>query len=105
MRGFNAEAVLEVGDAVKRALVVALFVMLAMPAVAEPIDPSDVRVVDGDTIVVYGIGSARVRLVGFNAPETWDAACEPERQLGEKAAQRLRDLVRAEWSAADAMNF
>jgi endonuclease YncB( thermonuclease family) len=51
-------------------------------------------VVDGDTIAVYGT-QPNVRLVGFNAPETWHAACEAERQLGEKAAQRLRDLIKA----------
>jgi endonuclease YncB( thermonuclease family) len=35
-----------------------------------------------------------VRLVGFNAPETRRAKCEAERELGDKATRRVRDLVR-----------
>jgi len=54
----------------------AIFLTLATPAVAEPIEPGDVYVIDGDTIVV-----------GLNAPETSNV-CEAERQLGLKAAQR-----------------
>src|SRR5262249_10208703 len=36
-----------------------------------------------------------VRLVKFNAPETWRARCDAERTLGYVAARRLRNLVRA----------
>src|SRR5262245_30083023 len=71
-----------------------LLAILWMPAVAEQIDPADIRVVDGDTIRVYH-EPPDVRLVGFNAPETQRAACDAERELGTKAARRLRDLVRA----------
>jgi len=60
---------------------------------AEPINPADVRVIDGDTIRVYQ-KQPNVRLVGFNAPETRRAVCEPERELGARATRRLRDLVR-----------
>jgi hypothetical protein len=36
---------------------------------AEPIQPNEIEVVDGDTIRTHGI--PLVRLVGFYAPETW----------------------------------
>ena len=71
----------------------AIFLTLATPAVAEPIEPGDVYVVDGDTIAVYGM-KPNVRLVGFNAPETSNV-CEAEQQLGRKAWARLVELVRA----------
>jgi endonuclease YncB( thermonuclease family) len=52
-----------------------------------------VRVIDGDTISPND-GRPNVRLVGFNAPETGDRArCEAERQKGEAAKRRLRELV------------
>jgi len=54
---------------------------------------SDVRIIDGDTINVRGI-SPNVRLVGFNAPETWRPSCTAERQVGERATARLSHLVR-----------
>ena len=51
------------------------------------------RVIDGDTISLED-GKANVRLVGLNAPETGNRArCEAERQKGEVAKQRLRELV------------
>ena len=46
-----------------------LFITLSCPASAEPIDSSDIRVIDGDTIRVHH-KQPNVRLVGFNAPET-----------------------------------
>ena len=52
-----------------------------------------VRVIDGDTINLED-GKPNVRLIGFNAPETGSRArCEAERQQGEAAKQRLRELV------------
>lgn len=54
---------------------------------------SDVRIIDGDTIDVPGL-PANVRLVGFNAPETWRPACAAEREVGERATARLGQLVR-----------
>jgi endonuclease YncB( thermonuclease family) len=71
-----------------------LLALLSTTAIAEPIDPSDIRVIDGDTIRVYH-QQPNVRLVGFNAPETRNAACQTEFELGSKATGRLRDLVKA----------
>ncbi|MEH2536630.1 endonuclease YncB(thermonuclease family) [Bradyrhizobium sp. AZCC 1577] len=52
-----------------------------------------VRVIDGDTIGLED-GRPNIRLVGLNAPETGSRArCEAERQKGEAAKQRLRELV------------
>ena len=61
-------------------------------AVADPIESQQIRVIDGDTIRVDG---KTVHLVGFVVPETYDAQCQAERDLGERAARRLRELVRA----------
>jgi len=55
--------------------------------------PISVQVIDGDTIGLND-GRPNVRLVGFNAPETGSRArCETERQKGEAAGRRLRELV------------
>lgn len=55
--------------------------------------PISVHVIDGDTIGLND-GRPNVRLVGFNAPETGSRArCETERQKGEAAGRRLRELV------------
>jgi endonuclease YncB( thermonuclease family) len=56
-------------------------------AQAAPIEPVDVRVIDGDTIRVYH-KQPNVRLVGFNEPETRRAACAASLQgadLGRRA--------------------
>src|SRR5215813_5167102 len=70
-----------------------LLTILSVPATAEPIDPSDIRVLDGDTIRVYH-QQPNVRLVGFNAPETRKAACPAEFELGSRATRRLRDIIK-----------
>jgi endonuclease YncB( thermonuclease family) len=64
------------------------------PELAKPVAAFfTVRVIDGDTISLED-GKANVRLVGLNAPETGNRArCEAERQKGEVAKQRLRELV------------
>lgn len=49
-------------------------------------------VVDGDTIWYRG---EKIRLVGFDTPETWKPACPRERELGEQATRRLRELLNA----------
>lgn len=60
---------------------------------AEPISADQVRVLDGDTVRLHH-KKPDVRLVGFNAPETRRAKCDAERELGDKATRRVRDLVR-----------
>ena len=55
------------------------------------LNPSEILVVDGDTIRVRG---RTIRLVGFDAPETGNRArCPRERELADRATARLRDLV------------
>jgi endonuclease YncB( thermonuclease family) len=57
-----------------------------------------VSVIDGDTISLQD-GKPNVRLVGFNARETGSRArCEAERQKGDAAKRRLRELVSNGWS-------
>ena len=54
--------------------------------------PSFACVVDGDTL---RLGQRRVRVTGINAPELAGARCPAERQLAERAADRLTELVNA----------
>jgi endonuclease YncB( thermonuclease family) len=55
------------------------------------ISPSEITVVDGDTIKARG---RTIRLVGFDAAETGlNARCPRERELGERATAQLRSLV------------
>jgi endonuclease YncB( thermonuclease family) len=72
---------------------IAALTISILPANAEPIDPPDIWIIDGDTIQVYR-QHPNVRLVGFNAPETRNAACQAEADLGARAARRLRELVK-----------
>ena len=81
-------------DSLIKLLTFVIALSAANPAFAAPIDPDDVRVVDGDTIRVFH-KDPTVRLVGFNTPETRRAQCEAERELGATATRRVRDLVRA----------
>jgi hypothetical protein len=73
------------------AFIAALLAMVAY-AHAQPVSSIDIRVIDGDTIALSGLRQ-HVRLVGFNAPETRNAGCEAEAQLGRRAKQRLQALV------------
>jgi len=75
-------------------LVVVTVSLCAHAAWPAPITSDEVRVIDGDTIRI-GHQKPDVRLVGFNAPETRRAMCEAERALGDRATDRLRDLVRS----------
>ena len=77
--------------AMKLRHLVALLALFSVPAVGEPIDPDDVRVIDGDTIRVYH-KQPNVRLVGFNAPETRRAACAAERELAQLEQNRPSDI-------------
>jgi endonuclease YncB( thermonuclease family) len=79
----------------KKSLLTSIAVLfLAIPANAEPIDPTDIWVIDADTIRVRS-KQPNVRLVGFNALESRNAACNAEAELGARATRRLRELVRA----------
>jgi endonuclease YncB( thermonuclease family) len=64
----------------------------AQMANASPVDPGQVEVLDGDTIRIAG---ETFRLVGFDAPETYRARCPSERDLGNLATFRVRQLVAA----------
>jgi len=77
-----------------RSLVAALPILFlaSQSAPAEVVDPRQVGVIDGDTITVNG---KTIHLVGFIAPEMRDAQCKAERELGDKAAKRLRELILA----------
>ncbi len=49
-------------------------------------------VIDGDTIRLAG---ERVRLEDIDAPETHNARCAYEQQLGDRATRRLAELINA----------
>jgi|SRR6478736_4224258 endonuclease YncB( thermonuclease family) len=70
-------------------------VIVALPTwlMAAPIDATDIRAIDDDTIRVHH-QKPNVRLVGFYTPETRKAQCPSERALGDQATHRLRELVR-----------
>lgn len=58
-----------------------------------PIQPAQIRVLDGDTIRVHG---KTYRLVGFDTPEAGTGArCESERLLADRATARLQQIVTA----------
>jgi endonuclease YncB( thermonuclease family) len=67
-----------------------IIAFVASIANASPLNSGQVEVVDGDTIRVAG---ETFRLVGFDAPETYRAHCPAERDLGNRATFRLRQLV------------
>lgn len=54
--------------------------------------PAEIHVIDGDTIAV---GGQRYRLTGYDTPETYQARCDREKALGDRATKRLRTLVRS----------
>lgn len=66
--------------------------LFSIGAVAEPISPDRIRVLDGDTIRIDETKPDH-RLVGFNAPETHRAKTEHEGNLGAIATTRLREIV------------
>ena len=74
------------------AALVAVLLLAGQSAQADFIESRQVRVIDADTITVNG---KMVHLVGFVAPEMRDAQCKTERDLGDKASRRMRDLVLA----------
>ncbi len=77
--------------AIATAVLLAVGLMFGSAALADPVDPRHIEVVDGDTV---RIGGAVVRLVGFDAPETGSRArCPAENSKGSQATSRLRQLV------------
>ncbi|EJC75736.1 micrococcal nuclease-like nuclease [Rhizobium leguminosarum bv. trifolii WSM2012] len=62
------------------------------PTTTRASQSQEFTVTDGDTVHVGG-EAAGTRLVGFNTPEKFSPQCEYERQLGERASERLRELV------------
>lgn len=73
----------------KKALLICL-ILSGSPAVCEVVDPRHLYVIDGDTVDLDG---ERFRLVGFDTPETYRSQCELEKQLGDMATARLRQLI------------
>jgi endonuclease YncB( thermonuclease family) len=67
-----------------------LLTFLLLTACTAPSPPLVVDVIDGDTVRVAG---ETYRLIGFDAPETYRAQCPSERELGNRATARLRELV------------
>jgi endonuclease YncB( thermonuclease family) len=61
---------------------------------AASIEPSAIRVLDGDTIRINR-KRPDIQLVGFNAPEVRGAKCADELTVGGQATRRLRSLVKA----------
>lgn len=80
----------------RTAAALTMLALLITTAVAEPVRSQDIRVSDGDTIV---LGGQTYRLVGFDTPETFKAKCVEERVLditrvlGVRAYKRLVELV------------
>jgi len=69
-----------------------LLLLLTVTALAEPVAPSDISVIDGDTIELKGMS---ISLVGFEAPELGSHAhCGLERMLAARATSRLRQIIR-----------
>lgn len=62
---------------------------------AVPITNRQFSVTDGDTIQLSGEARG-LRLVGLNAPETFEPKCARERELGNRAKARLKELVKGE---------
>jgi len=71
---------------------IAALLLTTEVAHASPIEPGQINLIDGDTIRVAG---ETFRLVGFDAPETYRAQCPAERELGNRATFRLRQLIAA----------
>jgi endonuclease YncB( thermonuclease family) len=75
-----------------KALVAAIIIAVSGAiAAADSVKPSNIHVIDGDTITALG---KRIRLAGFDAPELGDHAhCGLERMLAARATSRLRQMI------------
>jgi endonuclease YncB( thermonuclease family) len=73
-----------------------ILLILLIPAFVhgEPINPDDIRVIDGDTIDARGF---RWRMIGYDTPEIrsqWRRVVTPQvRALGKRATVRFRELL------------
>ena len=73
-----------VGSCMMRCSIPATFALLLLTsAAAEPITVDDITVVDGDTVRWHG---QSVRLVGFDAPETY----RPRQSTGAEARRQTQ---------------
>ena len=73
------------------AALIGFLLLLPCSVNADAIKPSDIYVIDGDTIEALG---KRIRLVGFDAPELGEHAhCGLERMLAARATSRLRQMI------------
>lgn len=66
--------------------------LLILIALATPAQAQSIRAVDGDTIA---IGRERIRVKGYDTPETTFARCPAERRLGLLAKVRLQKFLTA----------
>jgi len=65
--------------------------VLASAEGSDAINPTEITVLDGDTIRARG---RTIRLVGFDAPEAGSRAqCRRERELGDRATAQLKVLI------------
>jgi endonuclease YncB( thermonuclease family) len=72
--------------------ILAVTLVAAHHAAASFIDPQQIRVIEGDTIVADG---RTVHLSGFVTPDAQGARCASEKALGQKALRRVRELIQA----------
>lgn len=76
------------------AFVFALLAPVAVvPASAEQLKPSEIRVIDGDTLQISA--NERVRLLDIDTPETHTPRCQAELERGQEASRRLRALIQS----------
>ncbi len=81
------------------AIIALVFAYYPKPGPAGPSDASAncriTHVVDGDTVDLKceGTQTERIRLMGYDTPETYYAECPSEKRLGDEATERLRGLV------------
>jgi endonuclease YncB( thermonuclease family) len=68
----------------------ACFLALSSPTFAGRELRESIVVIDGDTVRAQGV---TVRLLGFDAPETYNAQCAFENELGMKAKRRLEAMI------------
>ena len=92
MRGIAFLAVIVAGGAAYSYFQDRPIPFLSGQSSAKPIASHQFTVTDGDTIRVRGDAKG-TRLVGFNAPETRNARCAKESELGKRATKRLVELV------------